>query len=537
MNHARTQATLLAVEHALPVNDYWLDDVQIWPLVRRALWMHLLALPAGSEWTVPQDLATAGAPLPRQAPPRIWTNVDREQLQRCREELKPQLGRADVLVWSRTEDHTEHFTEGVLDRIADPIVLDLRALGLTTLKASRTFPADAAFRQVVPGIELRLEALARHRVRHPPTGTAEALLAGIKVLVPDFDLSHSQLVSEVRRLNYCADVFSVVLDLVKPKMVFLGVYYSPDALALIHACRRAGVVVLDVQHGKQGVHHGMYGGWSVAPVAGYSCLPDYFWTWGDSSAATINASLPRGHARPHAVVGGNRWLARWQGKADRLTPRPELAALLERIDGASRAVLISLQPLAEPLPRVLLELMALAPRDWLWVFKAHPQRASAIPDLAARIAAAGIENFEIEVASRAPLYPLLDHVSAHVTCWSSVAFEALCFGKPSLLLDPTALKLYGDYVAAGYFLYADAAADALARLQAALASPPHQPLPPYIETSTRTALRTLAGLAGRPIRRLQPRILGWLAIWWKIQRARFARRQETEGVAHATHDH
>lgn len=496
MNHKDALEILFDIERHIDVNEYWIDGVQVWPIVRRDIWMHLLSL---------KNIQRLAQPVPvdmgQKAESSGVSGKTRSKMGRipalCRllsSHLSQVLEPADVLFWSRQEDHTEIFSEGVVDRIIDPMMWFVRNEGYTTLKLSRSDSLERkGISQVEPSVIVTPDQMQESCIIEPPRGSAEELITAIKEIIPYLPITNSHAISAVRRLNSRSDYFEIVLDMVKPRLVMLGVFYAADAMALIHACRRRNIPVVDVQHGKQGLYHAMYGGWSVMPVKGYSVLPDVFWTWGSESAEVIRLSLPEQSSRPQAIVGGNRWLATWKTQnKHRLTVQQDVQYLLGRMNDFQRTILVTLQPLSDPLPSPLLEAMKKAPPDWFWLVRTHPHQRKDISNLESRIEATGLQAYDIQCASSAPLYPLLYRSDIHVTCWSSVAYEALAMSKPTILVDPTALKLYDSYISRNLFSYtstADELLDAITEL-------PGKPLPKeansYIETSDNIAKEALA---------------------------------------------
>jgi hypothetical protein len=441
--------------------------------------------------------------------PRAWeTRLGRA----FREELFQEVAPVDVLFLSRTQDHTETFADGLVDRIIDPIIWLARREGLTTLKV--ILAAEAEWRdaqQVEPSLMLssdqlqavekelassvpgarQLTALRRRFGARRARREIRPLLEAVTWRLGECTVPDTQVTSAVRRINSLSCFFGALLDKARPRLVVLGVFYALEAMALTHACRQRGIPVVDIQHGKQGRFHGMYDHWSVLPHDGYSVLPDIFWNWGAESAETIRSSLPPGTCRPTTVIGGNCWLSAWKGNAA-LACLPETEALLQKMTGYERTILVSLQPLGNPIPAHVLQAMKQAPHSWLWLVRLHPHQRREAATIEAQLSAAQIASFDVTEATNAPLYPLLSRVDAQVTCWSSVAYEALAFGKAVILVHPLAKTLYSAYIEQGYFSYAGSTEALLERLFAATGDVANPEKEPYIETGEARAREALA---------------------------------------------
>lgn len=68
----------------------------------------------------------------------------------------------------------------------------------------------------------------------------------------------------------------------------------------------------------------------------------------------------------------------------------------------------------------------------------------------------GNENFELDMATDAPLYALLRHSDVHVTHSSSTVIEAEVFGVPSVIFSAYGAEFFPEQIAAGWALVAEA---------------------------------------------------------------------------------
>ena len=493
MNHQKVLDVLLYLEKQLDVNAYWIDGVQVWPILRRDIWMYLLKQDNVPNLVRPSREGPKGRVPSKNGLTRAKkTKNELEIIESLTRKLSKTLQHSKILFWSRKDDHTEAFVDGSVDRIIDPLIWDAKEKGVTCLKLSREDGVNwAKTNQLEHSVKVALDQFHEVRTISPPIGCAKDLLESITAIVPGISVTHAHIVSAVRRVNSRADYFDIILEIINPRLVMLGVFYSADAMALIHACRRRGLPVVDIQHGKQGLYHAMYGSWSVLPPNGYSVLPDIFWTWGEESRAVIQTSLPCNCIRPRAIVGGNRWLARWKAHKNTLTCSTEVQELLSKMKTFERTILVSLQPTSDPLPDLLIEAMKQAPDDWLWLLRAHPHQGDLINGFEMRIRAAGLIHYEIRTASNAPLYPLLVLADLHVTSWSSVAYEALSLRTPTILIAPTAKQLYADYINRGLFDYAESSIELLDMIS----KRSYKQIPiediPYIETDDALAQKAM----------------------------------------------
>jgi hypothetical protein len=188
-------------------------------------------------------------------------------------------------------------------------------------------------------------------------------------------------------------------------------------------------------------------------------LPDLFLTWNTVSANNIRRWLPRNgnaHAAsdsaPHSAVVG--------GRPDLLAgapPDPLAASFSGLCRGFRRIVLLSMD--CDPIEPILLEAMAAAPEDWLWLVRCHPwavtnRMADAWPDdVRTLLDRAGVANHESHLASQLDLPAVMRCCTHHVTRISSCTLEAFHFDLPTTFVHPTAIDQYGSLIEAGHAWY------------------------------------------------------------------------------------
>ncbi|MFD2207948.1 hypothetical protein [Kiloniella antarctica] len=262
------------------------------------------------------------------------------------------------------------------------------------------------------------------------------------------------LSTDLIHLMTFANDFTIVLRKAKPKAIFIVCYESIISMAMILAARRVGVPVIDVQHGKQGKYNVNYTHFTHLPKNGWDLLPNYFWCWGEQSAKNISRHMPASRTTHFPYVIGYLWVALWKnGEPIKITEKHQV--FIEELKVIQKKILVTLQPLSDPLPEILLRTMENSPPDWLWLIRMHPNMLLDCNQVINRLDEVAKGKFEVTISSEIPLYPLLKAVDHHVTAWSSVAYEALEFGVSTTIIDETGLDLYSNEIENQLFLYAD----------------------------------------------------------------------------------
>lgn len=111
------------------------------------------------------------------------------------------------------------------------------------------------------------------------------------------------------------------------------------------------------------------------------------------------------------------------------------------------------------------------------------------------------ENAEWRVSSESSLYPLFEVADAHITMFSMMCYEAAMLGVPSLMLLPTSLKGWRDYLdelrLEGYMQRVEGSEDEVLQWLRAAKKLPPRPLSAVDETAWEHALSWLRDHSAR----------------------------------------
>lgn len=515
MDDKKATELLVKIESDFDVNSAVCGGIHAWPLVRAALWKRLkypeveVQGIAGGKHAVSlftQERVRDAYVLFSSFRGLLEAFLHRSLLRQRMVDLRARAP-VDVLFYA-LEMHYQKFHDDIMiNAKLDPIhelarekkrclKLELaqsvgeRDKGTAGSRYLESFLVPDIARYSLPGAGNHL--LGSHR------GMRIAGFEGLREVVQrttGIELVEHGFVHQILRMKRYRPFFSHLLSILSPRVVFLVCFYDIRTMALIWACKKAGVRTVDVQHGKQGRNHGMFSHWSSLPGGGYDVLPDVFWVWGEETKRNVLRARGADTLQYHRpVVGGNVWLSRWiHGDAYDVF-MDEYKPFIERILKFRRTVLVSLQPIEEPLPNNLLHAVKESPDDWIWLMRLHPHQRKDIALFESRLERTKRSNYEIEACTEIQLYYLLKRIDVHVTCFSSVCYEALCFRKPTVFIAEIARVLYEDYIARGLFWFALSPEHILEQIEkAADENLPPEP-EPYIESTPERAREALASV-------------------------------------------
>jgi hypothetical protein len=458
-----------AIEMQFQVAHWGSGDVDLWPAARMDLFLDMFRA-AG------RDTARPARGFVRRTARDLATPVTNAWKSRCDlEHWLPWPKRADAILLGDGVS-LDRSCGAWRDRHGEPVMAALERHGRSTFLmqpggldrlpwARPTFAAN--------GIAVRgAIAAARGRRRSPNLPDHLAVLDFLGregVAAPSLD--RARLTKRVRTLAATALEFQRVLRRVRPGLAFVVTYYAGLGHAFALACRREGVLCVDLQHCPQEGTHRAYR-WRGLPERGYSTLPAVFWTWTPEDAAHI-AAWAGASAWHTAVYGGHSQLASH-------LDNPDVAARAWDDAAFEREILVALQPIGgrRAVWEALARQIETAPATWRWWIRRHPS-ASRFQDVEHQaLLALQRPNVVVEKASESALPALLRRMSVMISLASGAVAEAAAFGVPSLFLDQEALGAFAGFIARGEAQLVD-----VAEVVSRIAAMPGRPAPVAVKPS------------------------------------------------------
>ena len=447
--HQRYLDLVEQIERRFAVADWRSGEVELWPLARMDLYLDLF-----------RDQGGGGAsPSP---PPFLWriatslatplTNLWSSRRDLAHRVVRPAPAHAVILGDGVSLDRVDGAWQ---DRFGEPLIAAFERRGLTTFlmqggRVNRLPRRRPTFAANVIAVQGALGArLSRTAADLPDHEAVLGFLADQGARAPS--LGRVALEHRGRLVASTASAFERVLRTVRPKVAFVVTWYAGLGPAFMLACRRQGILSVDLQHCPQGGSHKAYGWWAL-PKAGYAVLPAVFWTWTEADATHIRRWTQTLVAPWHgALHGGHTQLAPFLDDGDPRTRAWDAA--FDAIGGRAyaREILVALQP--SPGHRALWDALAAeieaAPPDWRWWIRRHPASTAAQGADFGRLLALASPKVVVDAASQLPLPALLRRMSAVVSLASGAAVEAAVLGVPALFLSLEARGLFPDLLARG----------------------------------------------------------------------------------------
>jgi len=458
------------IENRFNVGSLHYGGIKVWPLIRLHLWSHLhpytnkcsdsqlefVKDPVRGEYIIKCRKKKDNITKP---PSKKRSNHISMLL---RKELK-KLNPVDLLFYSRPMGQEEKVEGKVYNKYLDPLI-DIANSRYKTLKiqlnSHGNLPLKSYYRSPLflnmPGLHDRSGGLFPSLTGqgHFFSKKLKELEKLIREELNEIPFDEEFIYTQIQQVLKKKEYFKQILKRLRPKVIFFVYYGHQDCLGLVLAGKNLKIKTVDIQHGYTPKYEGSYTNWYNIPATGYELLPHYYWCWNDEIKKRYEESQYPQCQRQKAIVGGNPWLGKWvQGNLwGGLSPKD---ALFEKLKNKEKVILINIQPLRQGIPSHVLQTMAKSPANWFWLIRLHPRLREKLNQFHEQLIKDGITNFEIEKSTYYPLYTVLKSCHYQVTTCSTVSYEALNFGVPTIFTQSIGLDLRQDEIDKGYFFYAD----------------------------------------------------------------------------------
>jgi len=420
------------LENRFNPQDWKIDDVDIWPVLRVNLHYELsakLIKMSGRERSFKQKVTRAlGA----------FSSIFEKK-------AKP----AKILMVSDGISYTK-IDSYLYERFCDPIISILEVKSVTWLKWNLSGNLNGSWKYKAFNIEGALDLrfifskMDQVKLVNQIPNFKEFIIFIMKET--GICWSEDKINKQINQFISIEKWYLKQLKLIKPSLVIIVSYYSDRGMALIKACRSLNIQTADIQHGVQGEMHMAYSNWQKVPITGYNTLPNDFIVWSEAESEAIKKWAKN---TPHSsMILGNLFEEGWFAKEGEIITGIDstLKSLLETMS-ASKTVLFTLQYGLE-YEEWVFECIRVTQFEFNWLIRLHPviNDEFHINKLTALMKKYGITNYELIISSSLPLYGVLRNVNVHVTHSSTTVVEAKHFGVKSIILSDYGQEFFSQEI-------------------------------------------------------------------------------------------
>jgi tetratricopeptide (TPR) repeat protein len=477
--HKQITETIVAVEQSYDVNSILFDDIMVWPFMRLILSQQLFHRDKNFLKLEPnQDYGI-----------HYLSSLSTKEL-----ELLNTHKDTDIFFFSThvTLDRQEKMDGKYFHPYFDPIIDLCKGQLYSTIKcelfsnqSKKYLPRYHSPIFLSPSVENKKADLSV-KIRHFD------LFNEVIQDITGFSVDEEYILISMQSLSLWQKYFIEILRIISPKIAFLVCFEYKTAMAFISACRKLGILTVDIQHGVNANYHPLYTHWTKIPSKGYSLVPNFFWCWGNTTKNSINNWNLTGSKYHEAIVGGNqRYHHFLNSDNDKTTLNTGINQFYESINKSDKVILYALQGTVE-FSDIVLEAMIHSPKKWLWLIRMHPSHIdkNKKQELNNHLAKLKI-NFDIDYSTSISLFSLLKRSHHHITAYSATCYDAIAFRVPTTFVDPSGKELFGQDIDAGIFSYATNWKELMNTIINNTMNPSIGRLTNYVETSQEKAIEAL----------------------------------------------
>lgn len=235
----------------------------------------------------------------------------------------------------------------------------------------------------------------------------------------------------INRFHDFEDIYTEIINITQPKVVFTICHYSFQSVVLNYVANKKSIKTIEIQHGPQSEVHLGYASWSKLPENGFNTLPKVFWNWDNYSYNEMSkwANFDKQHS---CFVGGNPWVD-----------------LLKSNNNVEKTiVLYSLQNLHfdHLFPDYIIEQIK-STKNYDWWLRLHPRQTEYLDELVVFFKTKGIDHLvNIKEATELPLPEILNRTKIHITNFSGCTLESASYEVPTIIIDERGFDAFKDII-------------------------------------------------------------------------------------------
>lgn len=441
----------IKLEKKLPVNEWTIEDIHVWPIIRIKLFLLLVSL---TEKSINKD-------KPKKAPSDEFSSnryIKYIQTHRKTKKYKAKLkliklkkvdyifGTASIYRSTLNGKSYNKFADPLMDLLNNESIIIEHSLKHLysddeVYKKNRVFFMYDFLNYTLFSKKRKERIVSSKRKHLPQYDEFLEFLKSEAIIAPIIDEFEDKALNKlINRFKDFEDIYTEIIKRTQPKVVFTVCYYSFPAMVLNYVANKNNIKTIEIQHGPQTDIHLAYGNWTKHPTEGYNTLPKVFWNWDNYSYEVINNWITKSNSNYSNFIGGNPWVD-----------------YLKDDSSTKNIILYSLQNLKFEFlfPNYLIERIKVTENHEWWI-RLHPKQLEYLDEINSFFIKNGIQNkVNIKDASKIPLPEILNKTIVHITNFSGCTLEAVHYNIPSIILDNRGKDSFNDLIDEGKAFYTE----------------------------------------------------------------------------------
>ncbi|GAB4252493.1 MAG: hypothetical protein Kow0079_07290 [Vicingaceae bacterium] len=430
---------ILKLENEFPVDQWKVNQIHIWPIIRIRLYFNVLFQVEKSYQHKLIEQTKENNPSKN----KIANNWRVKKLKAFMALLK--IKKADFL-FSEAITHRANYKGELWSKLFDPILNNLNRKGVfiehspkIKYKGSKLHNTkNVYFLNDIANYVYYNKSRAVNHKKVTKDIDLERYNDFIDFLnkndiTKDFAKKHdiSSLINIMKKFADLCTMYALILDKVKPKIIFSACFYTFQVMALNYVANKKGIKTIEVQHGPQSSVHMGYAEWTKIPEMGFNTMPQFFWCWDKNSSETLKKWTNKSNQK--VITGGNPWVDFFNYKIKKPTHKVALYSLQN----------LNLEYMFRD---EIVNLINNNSEYQFWI-RLHPIQIEFKEQLKEILAQKNLLNkVNIDDATALPLPEVLSKTAIHLTHFSGCTIESSFFNIPTVLLDKRGIETFPELI-------------------------------------------------------------------------------------------
>jgi hypothetical protein len=458
MNRKELTDFLNSLEQKYPVNEWRLDGVDIWPIVKFNIFVQWRAYHHRKYNSM---LRKGGATdiNNKPVPPKSLLSSLKTLWQ-----LKQKKETHFPLLLAGANSHRIDFEGQFVNRYFQPVTeyledkkQDFLLVEYEPRLASKKYPSENHLIFLDDYLPAAKFIQSLKLVAGPKTLKGfDEFFQEVRNKIPDVvkNKKYLKIISaRVKELKAYALVFDILIQKHKPHRAIGLCYYNMAMYAMNYVAHKNNIGSVDVQHGSIGYTHPAYSSYSKVPVDGYNVMPKVFWCWDEASSRAIETWTQKQNFHK-TVLGGNPWLTYFGLNDKNVYDFPK----------KKKIILYTMQ---FNFPETfIVEAIRKSSNEYEWWLRLHPRTGGIKHEMEEFLQKENIaEKVNLHQATQYPLQKILLNSVIHISRSSGSIIEAAQIGVKSIVINEIGVDNYRDYIESGEAIpFLDGSADDLLQI-------------------------------------------------------------------------
>lgn len=236
--------------------------------------------------------------------------------------------------------------------------------------------------------------------------------------------------------------YKLLWKIIAPQKIIIKSFNNLNSYSAIYSANKLLINTIDYQHGQQGEKSLTYSNWKNIPKAGYIIMPKTFWVWEDTFKTKFEKWMINQNFHDVKTVG-NYWpdfyKELYTNKYNNLLFKTNKLKIL----------LCMQYPVIDDI--IIKSLKYL--KNVKWLIRMHPRTLNSLNDIKKQISSFSDIDFDIDNSNNYPFERVLSECDILITSWSTTAYEALIFGKISVVYGKNGYDAYEEFINQKKILY------------------------------------------------------------------------------------